>query len=126
MMRATSTNETNARMANNLPDSSAPLQIADSGGSPLSGALGRGELGCGCSVLGRIDVEEGVHRIDRPGRHGDAMAPRPHLDLAQILIDQRAAQIAAQRHRPQAGHRMPPFARARAGKWDLRGVARMM
>jgi hypothetical protein len=44
------------------------------------------------------------------------VARRPGLDLALLLLDQCAAQVTAQGHRPQADHGMAPIARPSAGE----------
>ena len=52
-------------------------------------------------VFRRVDVEERIDRLGRPIGDGDAVPRRPDFDLAQVLVDQRAPQILAQRDRPQ-------------------------
>src|SRR5712692_4511471 len=56
-------------------------------------------LGLG-GILGRVDVEERVDGRARPIGDGDAVARGPGLDLVQVLLDQRLAQIGSQRDRP--------------------------
>src|SRR5256885_16423243 len=63
-----------------------------------------------------VDVEERVDRRCRPVRDRNAMARSPALDLAQVFLEQRLAQVLPQRHWPQADYGMAPFAGARAGK----------
>ena len=53
------------------------------------------------------------------------MGLRPGFDLAQARPE-RAAQIVPQRNRPERHHRMPPFARSRAGERKLACHARLM
>ncbi len=67
-------------------------------------------------ILRRVDVEERIERPVRPGGERDAMAASPRLDLMQAVDGERAAQIVAERNRPQTRDRMPPLARARAGE----------
>ena len=65
---------------------------------------------------GVLTLKNGSTGAVRPVGDGDAVTGGPDLDLVQALLDQRLAQIVAQRHRPQPDHRMPPFARAGAGE----------
>ena len=46
-------------------------------------------------IFRRVDVEERIDRRGRPIRDGDAVACRPHLDLVQPLLRERAPQILA-------------------------------
>src|SRR4029434_866817 len=61
-----------------------------------------------------VDVEERVDGRCRPVRDRNAVARSPALDLAQVFLKQRLAQILPQRHRPQADHGVAPFTGARA------------
>ena len=68
---------------------------------------------------GVLTLKNGSIGSIRPVGDGNAVARRPHLDLAQIFLNQRLAQIGAQRQRPQADHRMAPLrpnARRRAAR----------
>ena len=76
----------------------------------------RGDIRGAGGVFGRVDVEERIDRRGRPIGEGDAVTRRPDFDLAQAVVDQRAAQILAQRDRPERDDGMAPFARARAGQ----------
>src|SRR5262245_19955580 len=80
--------------------------------------LGLGDIG------GGVHIEEGVDRRRRPLAESDAMAGGPTFDLAHVLFDEGLAQVLPQRHRPQADDRMPPIARARAGKRQAAGLTR--
>src|SRR5262245_27121584 len=67
-------------------------------------------------VFRSIDIKEWVDRLGRPIGYRDAVTRGPDFDLAQTFGDKRAAQIIAQRQRPQADDRMTPFARTGAGE----------
>ncbi len=69
------------------------------------------------AILRRIHVEERIDRLVGPFGNGDAMPRGPHFDLVQVFVHQRVTQVVTQRHIPQTDHRMPPFARARAGEF---------
>src|SRR5215467_14860538 len=92
-------------------------------GIKMLGALRRsilgGEAGRLGYVLGGVDVEERIDRTVGPFGERDAVARGPYLDLAQSVMDERVAQVLAQRNRPQPDHRMPPRTRLRASE---RGV----
>src|ERR1700682_3959032 len=85
--------------------------------------LPRDTLGLG-GTLGRIDVEEGVDRRVGPVGDGDAVAGGPGFDLAQIVLDQRLAQIGSQPDPPPPPHPKAPLARARAGERQPFSLAR--
>src|SRR4051812_46101863 len=59
-------------------------------------------------VLRRIDVEEGVDRLGRPVGDRDPVPRGPDLDLAQVLLNERLAQVLPERDGPQAHDRMAP------------------
>src|SRR5262249_5468013 len=65
-------------------------------------------------IFRSVDIEEGIDRLVRPVGNRDTMPRGPHLDLAQVFIDQRLSQILEQRQRPKPHPRVTPFARARA------------
>src|SRR4051812_5145355 len=51
-------------------------------------------------VLRCIDVEERVDRLGRPVGDRDAVPRGPDLDLAQVLLNERVAQVLPQRDGP--------------------------
>src|SRR5882724_6444186 len=59
----------------------------------LSVAILRRDVSGTIPVRGRIHVEKGIHRLIRPFGDRDAMPRRPDLDLVQVLLDERVAQI---------------------------------
>ena len=66
-------------------------------------------LGSG-RIFRRIHIEKRIDWLIRPVGNRDTVPRGPNLDLAQIILGQRFAQIFAQRQRPQAHHRVAPFA----------------
>ncbi len=59
----------------------------------------RNALGLG-RIFRRVDVEERVDRRRRPIGDGNTVTRGPDLDLVQALLEERLAQVIAQRNRP--------------------------
>src|ERR1700752_4075406 len=71
--------------------------------------VGAGEpLGLG-DVLDGVGIEKGIDRGDRPGHGGERIPRGPAVDLADVLLYQRVAQIVAQGDAPQSDQRMDLF-----------------
>ena len=67
-------------------------------------------------VFRPVGIEEGI--VVRGGKvdHRQPIAAGPLVDLADVVVDERLAQIVFERHRPQADDRMRAAVRARAGE----------
>jgi len=78
--------------------------------------ISRGHRLCLRRIVRGIDVKKRINRLGRPIGDGNAVPGGPDFDLAQTFGNERAAQILAQRERPQSDDRVPPLPRTRAGE----------
>ena len=77
-------------------------------------------------VFQRVDVEKWVVGRHAPIRVGADMAREEAIDAAQILDDERLAQIRAERDRPKCEGRMDDIVGARDGNFRRLGAPRRM